>query len=106
MRAKAQRGDFMIYAVHSSYVALHGPSHSERSYRIAWVTGISRAGEVRAYVSPTGTVHKNQPAETLLVRHQTLSVPELKTAIARRDPYDDFESLDEIKAFVRPFVRS
>jgi len=105
--AKAYRGDFMVYPTRHHVTYTHGPSEASTEYAIAWVTGVTRTGEVRAYVSPTGTPYKGQPVQTLLVRHETLDVGGLKAAIAKRDPYaDPFESIDAVKAFVRPFVKS
>ena len=100
---KAKRGDFFAYLVIHSASYAHGPSERYTEWAIGIATSIARDGSVSKFRRPGEKYVSTAPSERALIPAATLRASYLEAALIARD-YPNFETKEQIKDFVRPFL--
>lgn len=111
----AKRGDLAVIEVVTSYARNSGPTQYATRYRVAVVTSVTRAGEVKA-IQIDGCAP--QPVARIVGFQRLHLLPKNRVDVAAAQeaarahawpggqPSRPFESLDDVRAALRPCLLS
>jgi hypothetical protein len=102
---KAKRGDLVVSETIQSYYALDSGSHSYVRYIVGKVVGVTREGRVKAVDCGTGQVSRGTPAGNIWLLDGRRIDMEALMAVLPPVWAQDWKTVDEVREWVRPFVR-